>query len=64
MRKEVEETLLSWAEKIKRGILTSCALAFFGFYNTSFWGVGGDLDGVVIRRPFALSGNGRNTLTL
>ena len=67
-REEVEEALLSWVEKEKRKNPDILRIGVFGSYNTPLWGVGSDLDVVVVLRrspyPFWERSRYFNTMSL
>jgi len=49
-REEVEKALLSWAEEEKKKNPDILHIGVFGSFNTPLWGVGSDLDIVVVLR--------------
>lgn len=55
-KEEVEKALLSWVEEEKQKNPDILAIGVFGSYNTPSWGVGSDLDMVLVvkksARPF------------
>ena len=54
-REEVEKALLCSAEKEKNKNPDILRIGVFGSYNTPFWGVGSDLDVVVVLRRSSYS---------
>ena len=49
-KEEVEKALFSWVEEEKKKNSDILRIGVFGSYNTSLWGVGSDLDIVLVLR--------------
>jgi predicted nucleotidyltransferase len=64
----VMQALRRWTEKVSRDRLEVVRIGFFGSYARGDWGVGSDLDLIIIladsRHPFELRPSGFNTLEL
>jgi len=64
----VVQALKGWAEKVTRDRPEVVRIGFFGSYARGDWGVGSDLDLIIIladsRQPFELRPSGFNTLEL
>lgn len=64
----VVQALKGWAEKVTRDRPEVVRIGFFGSYARGNWGVGSDLDLIIIvadsRQPFELRPSGFNTLEL